>query len=429
MTSSIRPVAALLAGVAVLVLGNGLVGVLIPIRASIERFSAWDIGLLGAGYYVGFTLGCFLVPLAIKRSGHIRAFAALAAIASATVLLHSLFPTPLVWISLRIVMGFCLAGLYMVIESWLNASVSSENRGRVFSIYVVINHSALVFGQLLINLADPAAFPLFAVVAILLSLGLVPVTLSSQTGPAPITKVRLRPMYLIRISPVGVAGAFASGLVNGAFWSLAPLFAQRGGHDVAMTAFFMSAVVLGGALCQWPLGRASDKVDRRRIILLTLACGAVASVLLTFFGRQGEWQLLLFGATYGAFAFSLNGLSVAHTNDHAAPEDFVEVSSGLLMTFGIGAVLGPLLASLITGFVGFRYLFLFAAGVYVATAAFVWYRMTRRDPVAPADKDAYKADAPTATPEKFNFDPRSDVAAGNTVETTPTVETAPTADK
>lgn len=410
MTSALRPIAALLAGVGVLVLGNGLIGVLIPVRAHIERFSAWDIGLMGAGYYIGFTLGCFLVPHAIKRSGHIRAFAALAAVASATALLFSLVPDAAFWMLLRVVMGFCVAGLYMVIESWLNASVSSDNRGTVFSVYVVVNLSALVIGQLLINFADPAEFILFAAVAILFSLGLVPVTLSSQRGPAPITNVRLRPMHLIRTSPVGVAGAFASGLANGAFWALAPVFAQRGGHNVAMTAFFMSAVVLGGALLQWPLGRASDKVDRRRIILITLVGGAIASVLLTHFGRLGAWQLLLLGTIYGGFAFSLNGLCVAHTNDHAAPEDFVEVSSGLLLTFGIGAIIGPLAASVLTATAGFRSLFLFAAATYVATAAFVWIRMRKRDAVAPDNKTVFKTVAPvaSATHERFNLDPRAE---------------------
>lgn len=409
VASPLRPITALLTGVGVLVLGNGLIGVLIPIRAHIERFSAWDIGLMGAGYYVGFTLGCFLVPHAIKRSGHIRAFAALAAIASATALLFSLMPDAAFWMMLRVVMGFCIAGLYMVIESWLNASVSSDNRGTIFSVYVVVNLSALVIGQLLVNFADPAEFLLFAAVAILFSLGLVPVTLSSQRGPAPITEVRLRPMHLIRLSPVGVAGAFASGLTNGAFWALAPVFAQRGGHNVAMTAFFMSAVVLGGAIFQWPLGKASDKVDRRRIILITLAGGAIASVLLTYFGRMGAWQLLVFGLLYGGFAFSLNGLCVAHTNDHAAPEDFVEVSSGLLMTFGVGAVIGPLMASVLTGSFGFRYLFAFAAVVYLATAAFVWFRMRTRDAVAAGDKGVFKAaiGQPTS-PERYSLDPRSE---------------------
>ena len=276
MLKTLAPVAALLLSVAILLLGNGLQGTLLPVRAQLEEFTSIEIGILGSAYFVGFALGCLLAPYLIRRVGHIRAFTAMVSIASTVSLAHALILIPEVWWVFRGLTGFCFAGLYMVIESWLMEKSSNETRGLVFSIYTIINLTVVTAGQMLTAVDDPFNFPLFALASILVSLAAVPVALTKSPAPEPPSTVRIRPVHLFRISPVGLVGSVAVGLVNGAFWSLGPVFAQREEGNVTAVAIFMSLVVISGAVGQWPLGRASDRFDRR-LVLVIGAAGAAAA--------------------------------------------------------------------------------------------------------------------------------------------------------
>ena len=248
---SLLPVSALLLSVAILLLGNGLQGTLLPVRAQLEDFSALDIGILGSTYFLGFASGCLTVPHAIRRVGHIRTFTALVSVASTVTLAHAVIITPVPWWLFRGVTGFCFAGLYMIIESWLMEKASNENRGFVFSVYTVINLTVITAGQMMLTADDPRNFPLFALASILVSLAAVPVAMSTAEAPQPPKIVRVRPVHLFRISPVGVVGCFGVGLANGAFWSLAPVFAQREEGDVTAVAVFMSLTVI--ARCDRPV--------------------------------------------------------------------------------------------------------------------------------------------------------------------------------
>jgi len=401
---TITPIAALLLSVFILFLGNGLQGTIVPIRGGFEAFTSVELGILGAVYYAGFTIGCLVGPWAVKRAGHIRAFAVFTTVASSSAILHAMFVDPLPWYFFRGLTGLCFAGIFMVIESWLNENSSNENRGQVLSIYQIVSLGALTGGQLLLNIANPGGFELFAVITVLISLAIVPVSLTTATQPAPIQQFRLR--WLYRISPVGAMGCLTVGFANGSFWGLAPVFAQRSELSLEQISFFMSAAIIGGALLQWPLGRLSDRIDRRYVVTIACVSGALAGIGLAYVGGRSFETLLGLGLLFGGFAFPLYSLCIAHANDMVEPGDRVDVSSGLLLIFGIGAVLGPFIASAVMDLAGHRAMFLYTAAVHLMMAVFTIYRTRRRDAVVPAERDDFVA-VPLSTPEVFAIDPRT----------------------
>lgn len=392
MITAVAPIAALLLSVALLLMGNGLQGTLLPVRANIEEFSTFDIGMLGSAYYLGFAVGCFYGPHVVRRAGHIRTFAAMVAIASSVALVHALVLDSLVWSALRAATGICFAVLYTVIESWLNEKATNENRGIVFSVYTIINLSVITLGQLMVTLDEPMDFPLFSLVSILVSLAAVPVALTRAPGPAPIKAVTIRLHYLYSRSPVGVAGCLAVGLANGAFWALGPVFAQTDKTDLMGVALFMSVTVIAGAIGQWPLGRLSDRIDRRKVVILACVGAAAAGFGMVFLGQIWDRAILAFAFMFGLFAFPLYALSVAHMNDFVDPEGYVEAASGLLLVFAMGAVAGPLIASGVVRMFGMQSLFAYTACVHFAFAGFAVYRMKKRTP-APMEDHTTFADA------------------------------------
>ncbi|MGE5768499.1 MAG: MFS transporter, partial [Bacteroidota bacterium] len=331
MSAAFAPITALLLSVALLLMGNGLQGTLLPVRANLEAFSPTDIGILGSAYFFGFAAGCLYGPRLIRRAGHIRAFTALVAIASCVVLVHSLFLDAFLWWVLRAMTGFCFAALYMIIESWLNEKATNETRGFIFSLYTIINLTVMTIGQLMLVLDRPEDFPLFLLASILVSLAAVPVALTKAQAPAPIRSVNIRLLHLYRLSPVGVLGGLAVGLANGSFWSLAPVFAQEKGADTWGVAIFMSVAVLAGALGQWPLGRLSDRMDRRKVIIAA-ACGAAAAGLLfVIWSPPTVLGLLAVIFLFGLFTLPVYGIVVAHMNDYVEAGGYVEAASGLLL--------------------------------------------------------------------------------------------------
>lgn len=383
LTSALAPVSALLFGVSLLLMGNGLQGTLLPVRANIASFTPIELGLLGTAYFLGFTFGCVHGPLLVRRSGHIRAYLAMTSIASVIALLHAMYVDPVEWWALRAVSGYCFAVLYIVIESWLNARSDNATRGTIFSIYTAINLTVITAGQMMLALADPESFTLFAFCAILVSLAALPIAFTGSASPEQPEFVRPRIAKLFRISPVGAAGCFAVGLANGAFWALGPVFAQNEGFDLNEIAVFMSAVVLGGALAQWPLGSLSDRLDRRIVMAVAALIALLAALVIMSLPSSERLAVVVAGACFGAGAFPLYALAVAHANDLADARESVEVSSGLLLIYGIGAAAGPLLASLWRELLGSPSLFLFTACVHVALIGYVAWRMTQRAPQEP----------------------------------------------
>lgn len=407
MKATLSPLFALLLSAAFLLMGNGLQGILTPIRANIEGFSAMAIGILGSAYFAGSIMGCLIFPHVVKRVGHIRSFAVLAAIASATILIQSLFLNLVVWGILRVAMGFCFAGIFMVIESWLNDKSNNENRGRVLSIYTTINLTVVTLGQLMMNLSSPSGTTLFILVSILLSISILPIALTESIAPSPIVEVRLRLRWLFNASIMGCSCCFCAGLANGAFWTLGPVFAQASGMSIKSVTIFMSVMVLGGALSQWPVGKISDTMDRRKVMgFCCLLAGSVGLGLALTHGRSmiGMWILIF---TFGVFTLPLYSLSVAHANDSVSREDFVEISSGLLLIFGVGAIIGPLLASKLIQHFGQSSLFVFTAIVHGVTGIFAFYRITQRERVPVEEREDFIS-IPRTSPELNLLDPRSE---------------------
>ena len=406
MTAAVTPVAALLLSVAFLLMGNGLQGTLLPVRANMEAFGEVGIGILGSAYFLGFAVGCLYGPHVVHRVGHIRSFAAMVAVASAVVSAHALIVNPIAWWLLRTVTGFCFAVLFMIIESWLNEKSTNENRGLVFSIYTSLNLTVMTLGQLLLIFADPSDFPLFLVASILVSLAAVPIALARDEAPAPVSGVELRLRHLYRLSPVGVVGCLAVGLANGSFWALAPVFAQGDGGSASSVAFFMSIAVIAGAVGQWPLGRLSDRIDRRMVIILASVGAAFAGGGMFMLAQAGNSGILLFAFAFGLFAFPLYALSVAHLNDFVEPDGYVEAAGGLLLVYAVGAIAGPLIAALAVRSLGLGGLFAFTACVHGATAAFALYRMRQRAP-APQEEQIAFVDALRVAQTVSTVDPLS----------------------
>jgi len=390
MGAIIKPITALLLSAAIILAANGLEGVLLPLRGTIEGFSAIEIGILGASYFAGLTIGCLIGPQIIARVGHIRAFLLFAAVATVSPLLEAMKPDPYLWWGFRCLTGICFAGIMNVVESWLTSAASNENRGRIMSAYAIINFSALTAGQQLTNLAEPDNFRLFSLAAILCALAAVPLALTLSESPAPPLRPRFRLAQLYRVSPAAVAGCLGAGLANGAFWSLSPVYALESGLPPGLVAAFVSLAVVGGAISQWPVGRMSDAIDRRRV--LVALCGAAAStgVLLFFFADAAAETKLTLAALFGASALPIYWISFAHANDLASPEDAVDVSASLLLLFGFGAIAGPVIASVLKTQFGHGTIFLYTAVVHVLIILAILYRMTQRSGTQPqGDRVAY----------------------------------------
>ena len=417
MRQALLVISSLLLAASILLAGNGLQGTLLSIRANIDGFALPVIGLLLSAYFIGFIAGCRYAPRLIAKVGHIRTFTALASVASASALAHAIFVDPSFWMALRVVSGFCFAGLYMIIESWINEKASNENRGRILSIYRIVDLSATTVGQILLTVGDPGGFVLFALISILISLSLVPVALTTSAAPAPIKVAKLNLLKMYRVSPLAAVGAFGVGAANGAFWAVGPVFVQRIGYDLDAVAVFMSAAIIGGALSQWPLGFLSDKIDRRWVIVGVCAFGAASGFFLSLFS-QSSFLALLAGATFfGFFTMPVFGLSAAHANDHAEPGEFVAISGGLFLLYGAGSIIGPILGPTAMELFGAPALFLYTAAVHILLVIFGLYRMAQRSAPAHAEKAGY-VPVPRTTPNVFELDPRGETEAESSREGT-----------
>lgn len=379
MTKALAPVAILLISVSILLTGQGLQGILLPVRASLEDFSTIAIGTMGAAYFFGFTVGCLKGGELLRRVGHVRVFLAMSALASASPLLHGLIIQPVVWGSLRMLTGFCFAVLYVVIESWLNELSDNENRGVIFSTYAMITLTVFAAGQMMTLLYDPAGLQLFIIASVLVSIGAVPIALSTSPIPEQPQSVSVDVKRLFEISPSGALGCLVAGLANGSFWALAPVYATSVINTVEIAAWFMTSAVIGGAIAQWPLGLLSDVAGRRKVLIAVSLAGGIVGLLLFLAEPVLNFTSAnLLAALWGALAFPLYTIAVAYANDFAEAGEYVMVSSGLLLMYGIGATIGPFAASALMTMQGTGSLFLFTALVHVALVAYVMIRFLRR---------------------------------------------------
>lgn len=411
MLRQIIPITSLLVGMVFLMLGGGLQGILIPVRGQIEGFSTFQLGWIGTGFAVGFTIGCILVPHLVRRAGHVRTFSTLTALLSVSVLLNALIVEPNTWILLRALSGFCFAGCYMVAESWLNERVSNEMRGRMFSIYAITTMVAMAGGQYLLVLAPATQDLLFMIGAILYALGVVPTAISTAQSPAPLTKVNLDIAGLFRNSPAAAVGALLSGIISAAWTNFGPVFGQQVGLTSAGIASLLAVAMAGSVVFQYPLGRFSDMVDRRYVMALAGILGVIFGTVMSGLTATGQFGTLFFICVfaYGGVIYSIYSLAVAHANDHADSSDFVKVSSGLLILYGAGNMIGPLMAAQLMDVFGPSGVFSTTTVAHVCFAAYAIYRTFRRARVTEDDRTDFMTitNNRTMTQESYALDPRS----------------------
>jgi len=380
-------IAILLVGAAILMLGQGLLVTLLPVRGAIEGLSTTWIGAMGSAYYGGFAIGCLLGPGMIRSVGHIRVFAGFAALTAAAALMFQLVPNQWMWVATRGFTGVCFAVLSMAIESWLNDCSTNKNRGKILSIYIIVGNIVMAGGQLMVNLRDPAGATLFIMCALMICVSLAPIALVNLKEPTPPPSAKLRIGNLYKLSPVGFVGCLAFGIVDGAFWSLGPVFAQERGFSVAGITYFMAAFMVGGTILQWPIGWISDRIDRRYMIVFCCFGTIGTGLTLALIPSHEGINAFAIAALHGGFMFPLYGLILAHANDYAPQEKLVEISGGLLLVYGLGAVLGPTIVSPLMDRIGEGYLFLAMTIIFGSLALFAIYRIA----VRPSDKIVSRA--------------------------------------
>ena len=379
----------LLLGMGVLMLGSGLQSTLLGVRATLEGFPTVVTGVIMSCYYLGYLLGTRIAPPLLRRLGHIRVFATLAAISSAAILVQGCLVNPFVWSAMRLVSGLCLAGIYVVAESWLNDRASRENRGRLFAVYMVVLYVGLGAAQFLLVLANPATQTPFMMVSVLISLALVPIVVSSRQVPehgVP-RKVRLRDLY--RNTPLGVVAVAVSGVISAFIFSMGPVYARLSGLDTAGVARFMAVSILATVLTQYPIGRLSDRMDRRTMIAAVCTLDAVVAAIITFVHDLPHAVFLMLAAVFSGFVLTIYSLAVSHVNDKLEPAQMVAASSALLRLNGTSAAFGPVLAGgLMTAF-GPRAYFASLAALTGGLAVYDLWRKTRRKPVPPSQRGPF----------------------------------------
>ncbi|MDF1607250.1 MFS transporter [Hoeflea sp. YIM 152468] len=418
MIQSVRSVASLLLSTFFLLTAMGLSGYLIPIRAVAEGWSTFAISLIATGYAIAFTASCIITPRLVLKVGHVRVFGALTTIMAMSYLLHSLIVHPGVWVLTRAMAGFSIAGGYMIIESWLNEKVSNENRGALFSVYMVVSMSAVMIGQYIVPFGNPIGPTLFIVCTLICSMAVMPTLLSSAQSPQPLTQVKFDVPALYRRSPAAVIGTLLAGVIASAWGGLGPVYATQLGLSTLEGASMLAVAMVGGAIFQYPLGRASDRMDRRKVMIFAGFVGIIAcSITLTF----GVDNRIIFFASMlflGTVLFPIYSLNVAHANDHAHADEFVEVSSGLMITYGVATMIGPLITGVAMDRFGPHALFVVVALCFAVYAGHAAWRISRRQQAPEETRSDFLAMAVMRdqTPQSAELDPRSDPAYGDHTE-------------
>ena len=384
MLAAVSSCWALFLGMAFLMIGNGLQGSLLGLRASIEAFPTTVTGLLMSAFYFGFLAGSLLTPRMVVRVGHVRVFAALASLASTAILIHALYVEPFTWGFMRLVSGLCYAGLYVVAESWLNEQATNENRGQLLSFYMVITYGGMAIGQVLLNVGDPGRAGLFMLVSILVSFSLIPMLLSNTRGPMMEAPAPMSIKEVYQASPSGFVSAFLNGILLGGSVGMGAVYAGLLGLPVSQISLLMIMLFVGGVVFQWPVGRLSDRYDRR-VVLAVVTFAAAAAAVVANIVDANFLALLAAVFLFGGMMMPMYSLALAYANDHLEQDQMVAASGTLVLVGGAGAFLGPTIVAASMDLVGPKGFFWSLALTHALLGVFVLYRMTQR-PALPADE-------------------------------------------
>ena len=404
--STLRPVSSLLLTTAFLLAGHGLHMTFLPLRASELGLSQTLIGLSGSAYFFGFLTGALVIPPIIARVGHIRSFTALLAIFLSSFLFLSLVDDGIFWVLVRFVLGAVMCGSYTVIESWLAEQSDRSNHGRVLSVYTAIVLGSMAVGQYLLGLTEANPLYPFILVSLLVGLAIVPVSLTRSLAPAPVPATRFDFFKLYRRSHTAFAGALGSGVVMGGFWGLGAIYALGVTNDPSFVPTFIAANIIGGALAQYPIGMASDRIDRRYVLAALCALSGIAAFGLMLASSQ---QALLFGAfAFGAFANSLYAVSLAKAADNSKREEFVTIGSSVLLLNALGSASSSLVIGWAMRTMGDGALFALVGIASLLTGIFIILQPPGRTAVSIEDQGAFIPATSAMAPAAFDQDPRSD---------------------
>lgn len=411
MIASLFKLSNLLLGVALLLTGHGLQLALVPLRSELMGWSPTQIGFLSSLYFCGFIAGCFTIPGLVSRVGHIRTFACLVIVLTAAILTLPIADFYMAWMVLRFLTGIAIAGLYLVIESWLNEQASPESRGSVLASYTVIVLVGLASGQLLINVAELDGDRLFMLSAILIVLAGLPVCLTRSAHPRAIPAAKFSPMLVVRTSRAATTGSIISGMVAGSVYGLGPVYGLQSGLEVLTISFMMSLTIAGGALSQFPLGRISDRLDRRYVIMLCMLSGS-AIALLALILPASLIPLLMF--VFGACALPIYAVSLALANDNAREGKFIELGTGLLMINALGSIIGPMIASQLMTRFGPQLFFGYHMVVLLLGSLLILFMIRTKE--ASLNQGDFTLATTAAAQASFQLDPRVEVEESDSVE-------------
>jgi MFS family permease len=419
MIRIVLPIFALFLSLVLLVSGNTMLGTLLAVRLEIEGFRAALSGLVLAFYAVGFVLGTIYGIRVIQRVGHIRAFAAFGAVTCAAILMHPLYVSTDLWMALRLVVGFCVAGLMLITESWVNAIATTQTRGALLGVYLVLFYLAAASGQFMIAAGEPANFPLFSVAAILVALSLLPLLLTRSVAPELHEVERLSMRELYDAAPLGIIGGIVSGAAMSAFTAMGPIYATRVGLEITQLSLFMGIGVLSAMLFQMPVGFLSDRFPRSRVVFGLALAGLAAALLATVAAKTSTIALFLTTGLFVGFIASLYPVCLALTHDQMPHNKIVPANATLLLCFGIGTIVGPIGSAVLMTTIGPSGLFVFAALILLVLAARAAYYLRHQPQLPVTEQEHCVAVPPVSTPVLMELDPRSD-----TFQDTPETEAA-----
>ncbi len=379
---------ALFLGICLLMIGNSMQGTLLGLRGAIEEFNPTVMGFVMAAYFIGFLGGSWLTPLMIRNVGHVRVFAALASLISAAFIIYAVFVNPWAWALMRLIVGFGFSGVYVVAESWVNNASDNEHRGQALSAYMIIQMFGIVIGQALVNVSEPGGYDLFILMSVLVSVSFAPILLNASPAPVAGSTERMSFPELFRSSPLGCIGAVLLGGIFSALFGMAVVYAGELDFSVELTSAFVSAIYIGGLVMQYPIGWISDRMDRRRVIMIVTLLGTAACVL-GIVGSFSVTALFIAAFVLGGVANPLYSLLIAHTNDFLPATKMASASSGLVFLNGLGAMFGPVTVGYMMEVFGPDGFFLFNAILCAMISVYAGYRMTRRAAMDPEDTGSY----------------------------------------
>ena len=394
---------ALFFGIGLIMLANGLQVSLLGVRASIENFGSTITGVVMSGYFVGLIAGCKIVPKVIGRVGHVRTFGALASLASTSILIHAIFVTPAVWWAMRFITGFAYAGIFIVVESWLNEASGNGTRGKLLSFYMLVSLGGMAGGQILLNIASPSSYELFVLVSLLISLAVIPILLSTARPPEIDEWEDIGIVSLYRVSPLGVVGMFVTGMTIGTFFGMGAVYATEIGLSVKEVSVFMGTLIVGGFLFQYPLGWLSDRFGPINIIIFSCVAGALVSFVAMLFTGQGLLFYIIV-ATVGGLAMPLYSLCCVHTNDYLTPTQMVAASGTLVSLSAIGAAVGSPITAFAMDIFGPQAFYGSLTGMLSIVAVFSMWRSTRRTDIEIEEQGDFVVMA-TTSPMTASFNP------------------------